>query len=182
MRIVGGQLKGQKIPVPRAGVRPTSERVREALMSMLGPDWSEQRILDCFAGSGAFGFECISRGAATVEFVEQNSATCQLISNTAEAFGIENQVTVHRGDATKVLRRLTQQSKLFNVLFFDPPYRKQVLDNVLALAQGLTAADGVVLAEHETSSQPITEGSGFELVERRNYGNTVISVYRRRHA
>ena len=72
MRIAGGTLRGRRIPVVDEQLRPTTERVREAIMSMLGPQWTDRRVLDAYAGSGAFGFEAISRGAVSVHFVEQN--------------------------------------------------------------------------------------------------------------
>ena len=120
-RIVGGELGGRRLVLPRdSRVRPTAERVREAWMSILGPELSGARVLDLFAGSGALGFEALSRGASEVTFVELTPAGVAAIRANALALGVAERVRVHRADAPRFVRRLG--IKAFDVAMADPPY------------------------------------------------------------
>ncbi len=173
MRIVGGKHSGRRIPVPRRGVRPTSERVREALMSLLGPDWGGRRVLDCFAGSGAFGFEALSRGADSVVFLEADAAACRGLAETAATFGVTEQVTIRRGDARRSIGRLKGG---FDILFFDPPYADlDLLAAALTAARGLVNPGARLVAELPAKAEaPIVDG--IAVVDRREYGGTAIVV------
>ena len=177
MRIAGGRLKGRRVPVVREQVRPTTERVREALMSMLGPQWTTQTILDAYAGSGAFGFEAISRGAQTVQFVEKNGRTADQIRQTAEVFGIESQVRIHRGDTLVVLKQLALHQEVFDVLFFDPPYESVDWSALLTLCLPLLAIDGLIVLEHSPTENVPETPEGLVLSDSRRYGSSAISVY-----
>ena len=146
MRIVGGKFRGRKIPVPQKGVRPTSERVREAVMSILGNDWSGRRVLDCFAGSGAMGFEALSRGAQHVHFVDSSAAVCRHLSKVSELLKVETLVKVQKANAAEALNSLAARGQHFDILFFDPPYGQQLLDTVLEHAQNLITSTSVVVA------------------------------------
>lgn len=169
-------LGGRRIPVPRRGVRPTSERVREALMSLLGPDLSELRVLDAFAGSGAFGFEMLSRGAASVLFVERNAACCRLLSETATVFNVEAQTRIRKGDAARILKTLEGP---FDVIFLDPPYADEaVLGNALACAERLLSPDGTVVCEHARQTELPARVGTLERDKLRHYGATAVSLFR----
>jgi 16S rRNA (guanine966-N2)-methyltransferase len=185
MRIVGGSLGGRRIPVPKKGVRPTSERVREALMSMLGPTIVGQRVLDCFAGSGAFGIEAISRGASHCTFVEAEAAHVRALSQTVEALGIRDRVSIVRGDAVAVLGRLERKTDGFDILFFDPPYQHtELLERTLAAGCALAAPGARFIAEHgprdrlpDTISPPECRTEDLSVVERRAWGSTGVAIY-----
>src|SRR4051794_25693630 len=100
MRIVSGQFGGRRLVMPKdARVRPTADRVREAWMSILGDELQGARVLDLFAGSGALGLEALSRGAASVSFVELSPPSLQALHQNIEALGAGEATTVHRGDA-----------------------------------------------------------------------------------
>jgi 16S rRNA (guanine966-N2)-methyltransferase len=121
MRIVGGLYGGRRLVVPKdARVRPTADRVREAWMSILGEALHGARVLDLFAGSGALGLEALSRGAASVTFVELNPASLRALDQNVTTLGVEDAVTVHRGDSVRYAERLPEGS--FDIVLADPPY------------------------------------------------------------
>ncbi|MGQ0701965.1 MAG: RsmD family RNA methyltransferase [Gemmatimonadales bacterium] len=120
-RIIAGALGGRRLVLPRdPRVRPTADRVREAWMSILGPELTGARLLDLFAGSGALGLEALSRGAASVTFVELTPAGVAAIRANAKALGVAERVRVHRADALRFVRRLG--AKAYDVALADPPY------------------------------------------------------------
>ena len=152
VRIIGGQWKRTPLPVPDAeGLRPTPDRVRETLFNwldhLLDRDWSDQRCLDLFAGSGALGFEAASRGAASVLMVEALPAACKALQAVRDKLGAR-QVEIRRADA---LSQLPSLAGPFDLIFLDPPYGKQLLPSVLTACVRLLAPGGLVYAE---SDQP----------------------------
>jgi 16S rRNA (guanine966-N2)-methyltransferase len=116
--------------VPRSDVRPTADRVRESLFARLG-DLAGRRVLDLFAGSGALGFEALSRGARHVTFVDRSNAALEGVRQNVNALGVEAQVTLRRGEALAVLRRLACEPA-FDLAFLDPPYAESQLERTLA--------------------------------------------------
>ncbi len=120
VRIIGGQYKRSKLPVLSvAGLRPTPDRVRETLFNWLGQDLSGWRCLDAFAGTGALGFECASRGAAQVMLVEDQAQLVASLSTQAARLGCESIVSIRRGDGLSVL---SQFSAAFELVLLDPPF------------------------------------------------------------
>lgn len=131
-RIIGGELGGRRLALPNdPRVRPTSDRVREAWMSILGPELPGSSVLDLFAGSGALGFEALSRGAAHATLVDLNPAAVNAIRENAFALGVGDRVTVRRGDAMRYVRKLAPLE--FDIALADPPY-------TIAFAEQLVAA------------------------------------------
>jgi 16S rRNA (guanine966-N2)-methyltransferase len=120
-RIIAGALGGRRLALPAdPRVRPTADRVREAWMSILAPRIPGSAVLDLFAGSGALGFEALSRGAAHVTLVELSPAALAAIRANAEALGVSDRVTIRRGDAMRFVRRLPPAA--FDLALADPPY------------------------------------------------------------
>ncbi len=143
-------------------------------MSLLGPHWESLRILDCFAGSGAFGFEALSRGARSVTFLEKDRRAGDAILQTAATLDLRDRIQLHRGDALAVLPRL---SDTFDVLFFDPPYGMGLLEPALTAAQALGSPGAHFVAEHDAKHViPATIGD-LTSVDQRQYGSTQITVY-----
>ena len=174
MRIISGQLRGRRLIVPREGVRPTADRVREALFSMLGPGWAGRRVLDAFAGTGALGFESLSRGAAEATFIESNRSQAQQLRKTAEAWGLSDKVQVLPGDAMAMMRRCRKQGASFDLIFLDPPYDLELLPEALEAALPLLAEDGVLVAEHRKKSEcPCPQGLAIR--SQRSYASTTLS-------
>ena len=119
MRIIGGKARGRRLQVPKSGVRPTPDRVREALCSMLGAEIPEARVLDLFAGSGAFGLECLSRGAQSVTLVEKNTKHIRVLRENIEKADVGKPTVLHM-PAARALRQLGSQGYGLISLFSTP--------------------------------------------------------------
>ena len=155
MRIVGGRFKGRALVTPEgSNTRPTSDRAREAMFNILAhaawaPDIEGARVMDVFAGSGALGFEAMSRGAAHCLFVETDEGARGAIRDNVETFGLFGTTRVHRRDATQLGLRPGGTADAYNLVFLDPPYRKGLGEKALsALREGnWLSQDAVVVFE-----------------------------------
>src|SRR5688572_27924308 len=174
MRITGGRLAGRRLEVPRGEVRPTADRVRESLFARLG-SLAGKRVLDLYAGSGALGFEALSRGAAGVVFADRSSAACATLRKSAERLGVEGAVEIRRGEARAVLRRLAG-GRVFGLVFLDPPLASRELADALrgVGAATLLAPDALVVAETDRRHPPAPV-PGLAAVDERRYADTVIT-------
>jgi 16S rRNA (guanine(966)-N(2))-methyltransferase RsmD len=144
VRIIGGQWRSRIVEFPDAeDLRPTPDRVRETLFNWLGQDLSGMACLDLFAGSGALGFEALSRGAASVVMVEKDPAVLRALRESARKLDATN-LTVVRGDALEFAR---ESRARFDVIFVDPPYRLGLQTASLALARGLLNGRGRAYVE-----------------------------------
>ncbi|HKE56849.1 MAG TPA: 16S rRNA (guanine(966)-N(2))-methyltransferase RsmD [Pyrinomonadaceae bacterium] len=154
MRIIAGQYRGRNLKSPRSlEVRPTSDRLRETLFNILAPRIEESRFLDLCAGSGAVGIEALSRGAEHVTFVEQSRLMCRLIKENLELCRVsETQAQVRQVEARKFLEQsLTQESGVWDIVFFDPPYKDDYLGVLRSLGgdgSALLAREALVVVEH----------------------------------
>ena len=134
MRIVAGQHRSRRLVTPPGkGVRPTSDRAREAIFASLGAAVIDARVLDLFAGSGALGLEALSRGASSCHFVERNAEALEALRTNLETLGESERARVERGNAMTVLQRLADAGDQFELVLVDPPY-----DAVQDLAEMLT--------------------------------------------
>lgn len=179
MRMTGGSHRGRKLRVPGAtGLRPTSERVRAAVFSILGPDACRGvRVLDLYAGTGMLGMEALSRGAEWTDFVEVDARLVRHMRSNLSEMSLEGQTRVYRARVERVLDRLTGG---YGLVFADPPYAADVWDQVMgALGRHeLVIEGGAVVAEHRYMTV-LAETYGVLTQEtRRRYGDTGITVYR----
>jgi 16S rRNA (guanine966-N2)-methyltransferase len=176
VRVTGGRFAGRRLRVPREGVRPSADRVRESLFARLG-DLTGQRVLDLYAGSGALGFEALSRGASHVTFVERTRSALDVIRENAEALGAEEQVSLFREDVEVCLNRL-RRGPPFELVLLDPPYAMSDLESVLSRLSGseLLAPGALVVVESDRRHAP---GSveGLAAIDERRYGDTLITRY-----
>jgi pantetheine-phosphate adenylyltransferase len=174
--VTGGTLRGRRLKVPHgAAVRPTADRVREALFARLG-DLAGARVLDLFAGSGALGIEALSRGAASVVFVERSSAAAAVVQENLAALGVAGAGRVVRAAAAAALRRLAHEGGRFDLVLLDPPYAEtQVASGALRAlaASGILAPRAVVIVEASRRAPP-PPVPGLVAVDERRYGDTVI--------
>jgi len=144
VRIIGGQWKRSKLPVPDApGLRPTSDRVRETLFNWLGQTLGGWRVLDAFAGSGALGFEAASRGADAVVMIEREALLADGLRASQRRLQATT-ITVHRANA---LNWMTACQDRFDLIFLDPPFADDLFDRALAAAVPLLADDGLIYVE-----------------------------------
>jgi 16S rRNA (guanine966-N2)-methyltransferase len=166
MRIVAGRFGGRRLVVPKdARVRPTADRVREAWMSILGDTLHDARVLDLFAGSGALGLEALSRGAASVSFVELNPSSLRALEQNITTLGVQDAVTVHRGDAMRLAERLPEHA--FDVVLADPPYTIDYAARLVALFR--RHPFGRILSVEHRSDHELAGD------ETRRYGDTAIT-------
>lgn len=175
MRIIAGEWRGRQISAPKGdSVRPTLDSVREAWMSMVHTSLPDARVLDLFAGSGALGLEALSRGASSVDFVENDPRTFRVLQENIKKLGAGERSTLHREDAIGFLtnaRRAKGGGQPYDVAFADPPYRKNLAVQLadLWLKRPFAAIFGV---EHESSETLPDSG------DTRRYGDTSITIYR----
>jgi 16S rRNA (guanine966-N2)-methyltransferase len=178
MRIITGTLKGRTVPMPKTGLlRPTSDRTKEGIFSVIDARtyFDNTRILDLFAGSGNLGFEAISRGAASVLFVDREQEHIRLIDKTAKQFGIEDRVSTLTADIETFLER--KPPVPFDMIFADPPYDYFLMEEMIDLVMNgefLTEQGWFVLEHdkrHDFSSHPLCRFS-------KAYGRTIASIFR----
>lgn len=176
MRIIGGSHGGRRLQAPRGqATRPTGDRVREAIFSILGP-LDGARVLDLFAGSGALGLEALSRGAQSAVLIDRAPEAARVIRANLETLGLA--APVRRQDARTFLRYACEQSQLYDLVFLDPPYRQAA-----ALMPLLNEALGPVLAPGarvvaESDRRAVLE-LDLPLDTERRYGDTLIRIYSR---
>ncbi|MDA1257004.1 MAG: 16S rRNA (guanine(966)-N(2))-methyltransferase RsmD [Chloroflexi bacterium] len=181
MRIGGGEAGGRRIGGRRrgqAGLRPTSSRVRLAIFSMLGPGGLDGvDVLDLYAGTGAMGFEALSRGARRAEFVELNERRCKDITEAAERLGFTDRVTVLRGRCERITATLTDR---FDVVFIDPPYEDVPFAEVIGNLDNADALnpDATIFAEHSVRTELEDRYGRLERTDQRRYGDSAVSTYR----
>lgn len=180
LRIVAGKWRSRLLDIAdEPGLRPTSERVRETLFNWLAPLIQGSRCLDLFAGTGALGFEALSRGASFVLFVDDGAEARALLRGNVEALGAGGATKVYRRDAT----RLGPVAPLepFSLAFLDPPYHRGLAEKALLSAGegGWLAPDALVVVE-EAADAAFKAPDGFEEIERRRYDDTEFAFLRRR--
>jgi 16S rRNA (guanine966-N2)-methyltransferase len=170
VRIIGGNWKGRKLRFPDApGLRPTLGRVRETLFNWLSLRIAGARCLDLFAGSGALGFEALSRGAANVMLVEANRHAAQALRENASRLGAGSACMIRCASATRFLRETGGE---WDVIFLDPPFEAALLDDTLAriLAGGWLAPGGVIY--FEVPRRTAARFAGFIILKEGTAGDT----------
>lgn len=180
MRIVAGKFRGKLLDAPTSDdIRPTADRVREAVFSIigskLGPNLSGHRVLDLFAGTGAMGLEALSRGADTCVFVDTGVEARGLIRGHIESFGLGGQTKLLKRDATDLgpIERL----KPATLLFADPPYGRGLGQRAVASAlAGGWIEQGALIVIEERKDAEILAPQRTEIIDRREYGDTAVTL------
>lgn len=180
MRIIAGRFKSRQIDVPPGdGTRPTLSRTRESLFSILFNFCIDQDVLDLFAGSGALGFEALSRGAKFCTFSDCSYSALTTLKKNVERLQVANETEVIKADWQETIRRLGQIERQYGLIFIDPPYAvscQAVLESLVKF--NLLADDGLIVYEHDKKTPP-PQVSGLLKEESREYRDTVISFYRK---
>src|SRR5688500_1504563 len=174
MRIVAGRHKGRRLRAPQgAGTRPTADRVREALFSILGPV-AGLRVLDLYAGSGALGLEALSRGAESATFVESARPALAAIRANLDATGEEAEVVA--SDAVKWLRAAGDSERSFDLVFCDPPYdaAARIAQPLADLLPRVAATQALIVTESSTRNPLVLD---LPLADERTYGDTRIAIH-----
>jgi 16S rRNA (guanine966-N2)-methyltransferase len=175
MRVVAGRYGGRRLVAPPGSTtRPTSDRVREALFSVLGPSVQGARVLDLYAGSGALGIEALSRGAASAVFVDRSPRAVAAIRANLAALGIE--ADVRRREAAAALRAASAGADAYDLVFLDPPYRRAAeLGRELSEALPAVLAPGARVVSESDRREPLE--LALPLVDERRYGDTLIRIH-----
>lgn len=182
MRIVAGKFKGAAIVAPKSqSTRPTSDRLRETIFNILAHgldvDLNGSRVLDLFAGSGALGFEAISRGARHCTFIEEGAEARGAIRRNMEALGLNGAAKIFRRDAARLGGAGTVEP--FDIVFADPPYDKGLGEKAfLSAVQGNWVQPDAVCILEERASALIEMPEAFELLDERTAGDSQILFYR----
>lgn len=185
MRITGGTLRGRTLKTPTdRSVRPTSDKVRQALFNILGERVVDARVLDLFAGSGSLGLEALSRAAAHATFVEKDHRALKVIHENVEVLGVAERATLRRLDFVARPERLRDPAGSFDVVFLDPPYRMSEeiepdskLGRLLEAIwrEDIAAADALVVLEHRKRAKIFGDWRHFQISDVRSYGDTSLT-------
>jgi 16S rRNA (guanine966-N2)-methyltransferase len=182
MRIIGGKYKGKRLKsLPKREdtklLRPTTDRVKESVFSILNNYLEGVKFLDLFAGTGNVGIEALSRGAAKVIFVENDKRFCKLIRENLKKLGVEeNKYEIICDDYVNALKRLAKRGEKFDFIYADPPYEKGFYTRIVHMVKnlGLLDEDGLLMLE-EPKNEPFLPDDEDWIVERRGYGTTLVT-------
>lgn len=176
LRIISGSLGGRILQCPEKQLqfRPTSERTRKAVADMLQPRIAGNVSADLCAGSGSFGFEMLSRGAARVDFVENSSRCAELLREHAEKFGVAGQCRIVKQDVAEFVRG---EGARYDIIFFDPPYDAPGMQPLVPLMLQMLQPEGILLYQRRRQARSEENTAG--LIETRTFGDTIVECYRK---
>ena len=185
MRVIAGKYKGRKLYSPEdSSVRPTTDKVKEAMFSILTNETYGARVLDLFAGSGGLGIEALSRGAEYCLFADSSRRSLSLIKMNLQHCKVEENTKVVAGDYSKVLKNLAGRiedglEEPFDIIILDPPYDAGFMDEVFRLIAegGILAEGGTIVAEHKKHEELPDLFHGFTKSKERRYGVVRLSIY-----
>lgn len=179
MRVVSGKYRNKKLETMQGNnTRPTTDRVKEAIFSMLANNIYDANVLDLFSGSGSLGIECLSRGASSVVFNDLNNGAYKIINKNLEK--IEEKSIVYNLDYEVLLNKLSIENNSFDLIFLDPPYDLMLLNNIINLIDtfNLLNKNGIIICESNLKEE-ILLNDKYEIDKQKKYGNTKIVFVRR---
>jgi 16S rRNA (guanine966-N2)-methyltransferase len=179
MRIIAGEFKGRRLAAVKGSIRPTSDKVREAIFSILGPKVLGARVLDLFAGTGALTLEALSRGAAAAVLVEEHAAALRVLRQNLDTLGIHERVRVLALPVSSAIRKLAARETQFSLIFLDPPYGQGLaLKTLEALEDSrLLQPAARIVAEHSHREALPEQVGRLTLQQSRRYGDTRVAFY-----
>ncbi|MFD0587877.1 16S rRNA (guanine(966)-N(2))-methyltransferase RsmD [Paenibacillus sp. GCM10027627] len=181
MRVIAGEARGRALKaVPGANTRPTTDKVKEAIFSMIGPYFDGGIALDLFAGTGGLGLEAWSRGVERVIFVDRETISIDVIRHNVKAVGAESAAEIYRNDAGRALKALAKRGLAFSLVFLDPPYRMTDMDAVMEeLAdKGMLENDAKIVVEHDAAHTYPEHLPHFDQMKHAKYGDIAVTIYR----
>ncbi|MGE5614724.1 MAG: 16S rRNA (guanine(966)-N(2))-methyltransferase RsmD [Bacillota bacterium] len=180
LKVIGGSVGGRKLnSVKGMATRPTSARVKEALFNILAPRIAGSEVLDLFAGTGSLGIEALSRGAERAVFVDKSPGCCSVVRANLENTGFTSCAEVYSMDFSEGIRFLSREGRKFDLVFLDPPYNKNFIQEALNLIEknDIIRTGGIIAAEHRKSDSLPERCGGLKVVDIRKYGDTMITIY-----
>ena len=178
LRIIAGEFKGRKLrSVPGTKTRPTANRIREAIFNILAFQIRSCRVLDLFAGTGAYGIEALSRGADNAVFVDIDRDSISVLQANIKSLRLESRTKIIRWDLLKNLQCLRPLGIAYDLVFMDPPYNKNMIPPILSyLNRSQSIFNGTrLIIEHSISEPLLADQLPFEIIEQRRYGKTLVS-------
>ena len=179
MRVITGKARGIQLKTPDGMLtRPTADRVKEALFSIINFDIPGAKVLDLFGGTGQLGIEALSRGAASAVFVDAREESCRLIRENLKRTKLESDAKVIRSDYLDYLNRCKEQ---FNIILLDPPYAEVFLENAIKKITeiDILQSDGIIVAERPLGKELPWEFEGYTRSKDYKYGKVVLTIYRK---
>lgn len=181
MRVISGTAKGRSLKaVPGISTRPTTDKVKEAIFSMIGPYFDGGQVLDLFAGTGGLGIEALSRGMDKAVFIDIEKKSIDTIQHNLQVAGLKDQAEIYRTDAARALKALAKREQQFQLVFLDPPYKmKVIVDLINAMeVQAIIEANTTIVVEHDAKDVLDDVIGGFEQQRRADYGDTAVTIYK----
>ena len=179
MRVITGKARGVQLKTPDGmQTRPTADRVKEALFSIINFDIPGAKVLDLFGGTGQLGIEALSRGAASAVFVDAREESCKLIRENLKRTKLESDAKVIRSDYLEYLNRCREQ---YNIIFLDPPYAEVFLENAIKKITeiDILQSDGIIVAERPLGKELPWEFEGYTRSKDYKYGKVLLTIYRK---
>ncbi len=181
MRVISGTAKGKRLKsVPGKGTRPTSDRVKEAMFSAIGPYFSGERVLDLYAGTGGLGIEALSRGCGFAVFVDKDRRSMATVKENLQFTGLDSKAQCLNMSAERAIAYLSKKGVSFDLLFIDPPYHLPGIEQQLEmmLRKQLIQPHALVVLEHDKTQHFPQAIHSLELIKKAEYGSTALSFYR----
>ena len=185
MRIIAGTAKGRKLLSPLGqGTRPTLDRVKESIFDIIQNSVYGSNVLDMFAGTGSLGLEAASRGAETCCLVDKNADTFSMLHQNIENLGFSDICSSYNMDSYKALEHFSESSRIFDIIFIDPPYLKNMIPPAIESIEkmNLLEKDGLIVTKIDSSEDKYLGTSNICMTDYRKYGNTTICFYKYREA
>jgi len=179
MRVITGKARGIQLKTPDGMLtRPTADRVKEALFSIINFDIPGAKVLDLFGGTGQLGIEALSRGAESAVFVDAREESCKLIRENLKRTKLEREAKVIRSDYLDYLNHCREQ---YNIIFLDPPYAEVFLENAIKRITeiDILQSDGIIVAERPLGKELPWEFEGYTRSKDYKYGKVLLTIYRK---
>ncbi|WP_020615336.1 16S rRNA (guanine(966)-N(2))-methyltransferase RsmD [Paenibacillus daejeonensis] len=180
MRVIAGEAKGRPLKaVPGVNTRPTTDKVKEAIFSMIGPYFEGGQALDLFAGTGGLGIEALSRGMARAVFIDLDRQSIEVVRRNIEAAGMSSRAEIYKNEASRAIKLLEKRGMQFELVFLDPPYKMKEADKLMRemADRGLLAPGAVIVVEHDARHAYSDTVGDFRLRRQALYGDTAVTVY-----
>ncbi len=180
MRVISGVCKGKKLfALKGLALRPTSDRIKEAIFDILQDRFQGQRVLDLFAGTGALGIEALSRGAGFAVFVEAHGASRRVIQKNLEGCRLESRAEMVPLEARAAIRFLEHREETFDLIFLDPPYRRGLGPRLLEhLSQSSVRTPQTLIVAEHSRDEALDSTPPLVRIDQRKYGGTLVSFFR----
>ena len=180
MRIIAGELKGRKLAfVSNELIRPTQDRVRESVFNIIAAFVPGKKVLDLYAGTGAYGIEAISRGAVQSVFVDKNEISCKLIGDNLNSLNIKEKGKIIKDDCLRAIKRINDRKQKFDIVFLDPPYQKGLSKKTLIklIQYDIMSHNNIIIMEYGAEDSLPEHIEGVKLLKKRKFSEKLVSFY-----